>query len=79
MHTNPKTNRVGFIIDFSHLNRQLNNSTYPIPKINEIKKLEGFKCATILDSNMGYYRIRLGKNVNIFCTILIPWGKYWHK
>ena len=42
-------------------------------------KLEGFKYATSLDLNMGYYYIRLSKNSSNLCTIVLPWGKYHYK
>ena len=35
-------------------------------------KLEGFKCGTALDLNMGYYFISL-------CTIILTWVKYRYK
>ena len=42
-------------------------------------KLEGFKYATSLDLNMGYYHIQLSKNESNLCTIILPWGKYRYK
>ena len=42
-------------------------------------KLEGFKYATSLDLNMGYYYIRLSKNSSNLCTIVLPWEKYHYK
>ena len=48
-----------------------------MPKINEmLLKLEGFQYATSLDLNMGYYHIRISKNVTNVCTIIFQWGKY---
>ena len=48
--------------------------------INEmLLKLEGFQYATSLDSNMGYYHIRLRKNTSNLCTIILPWGQYQYK
>ena len=48
-----------------------------MPKINEmLLKLEGFHYAMSIDLNMGYYHIRLRKNVSNLCTIIPPWGKY---
>ena len=42
-------------------------------------KLEGFKNATQLDLNMGYYNIRLREEASNLCTIILPWGKYRYK
>ena len=39
-------------------------------------KLEGFKYATSLDLNMGYYHIELHPDSQKLCTIVLPWGKY---
>ena len=38
--------------------------------------MEGFKYATALDLNMGYYTIRLDPDSQKICTIILPWGKY---
>ena len=51
-----------------------------MPKINEmLLKLEGFRYATSLDLNMGYYHIRLREDASNLCAIIIPWGKYRYK
>ena len=51
-----------------------------MPKINEILlKLEGFRYATSLDLNMGYYHIRLSENESNLCKIVLPWIKYRYK
>jgi Reverse transcriptase (RNA-dependent DNA polymerase) len=40
-------------------------------------KLEGFKYATSLDLNMGYYHIELSpESKQLCCTVMLPWGKY---
>ena len=38
--------------------------------------LEGFKYATSLDLNMGYYHIELNPASREMCTIVLPFGKY---
>ena len=38
-------------------------------------KSEGFQYATPLDSNLGYYHIRLSKNASNLCTIILPRGR----
>ena len=51
-----------------------------MPTINDMLfKSEGFKYATSLDLNMGYYNIRLSENVSNLCTIILPWGEYRYK
>ena len=41
-----------------------------------MQELEGFQYATVLNSNMGYYTIRLDSGSQDICTIITPWGKY---
>ena len=38
--------------------------------------LEGFKYATSLDLNMGYYYLELSAKSKELCTIVLPFGKY---
>ena len=65
------------ISDFRELNKQIKRKPYPIPKIQDLLlKLEGFKYATSLDLNMGYYHIELSPESKKLCTIVLPWGKY---
>ena len=46
-----------------------------MPKINEmLLKLEGFKYATSLYLNTGYYHMRLSNISSNLCRIIIPWG-----
>ena len=74
----PKKNMtVRFLSDFRRLNSMLKRKPFPIPKIQDmLQKLEGFKYATALDLNMGYYTIRLNPDAQRLCTIVLPWGKY---
>jgi hypothetical protein len=68
---------VSTISDFRELNKQIVRKPYPIPKISTtLQELEGFPYATTLDSNMGYYTIRLDPTSAKMCTIIFPWGKY---
>jgi hypothetical protein len=39
-------------------------------------KLQGFKFATSLDLNMGYYHIELNPDSKRLCTIVLPFGKF---
>ena len=74
----PKKNKtVRFISDFRELNKRIKRKPFPIPKIQDLLlKLEGFKYATSLDLNMGYYHIKLCPFSRKLCTIVLPWGKY---
>ena len=64
-------------MDFRELNKCVKRKPHPMPKIQDLLlKLEGFKYATLLDLNMGYYHISLSPNSSKLCTIVLPWGKY---
>ena len=77
---NAKTDHIRFLSDFRNLNRQLKRKPYPMPKIREmLLNLEGFKYASSLDLNMGYYHIRIRKQASNIFTIIITWGKYRYK
>jgi len=72
-----KNNTVRFLSDFRKLNEMLKRKPFPIPKIQDmLQKLEGFKYASALDLNMGYYTIKLNPDAQNLCTIVLPWGKY---
>ena len=72
-----KDGTVRFINDFRELNKRIKRKPYPIPKIQDLlMKLEGFRYATSLDLNMGYYHIELSPKSKQLCTIVLPWGKY---
>lgn len=72
-----KDGTVRFISDFRQLNQRIKRKPYPIPKIQDLLlKLEGFKYATSLDLNMGYYHISLTPFSKSLCTIVLPHGKY---
>ena len=59
---------------------QIKRKTYPMPKISEmLLNIEGFKYAMSLDLNMRFYNIWLREDASNICTIVILWGKYWHK
>ena len=38
--------------------------------------MEGFKHATSLDLNLGYYHIKLPPDASKVCTIVLSWSKY---
>jgi transposase InsO family protein len=72
-----KDGTVRFISDFRELNKRIKRKPFPIPKIQDLLlKLEGFRYATSLDLNMGYYHIELSPYSQQLCTIVLPWGKY---
>ena len=51
-----------------------------MPRISDtLQQLEGFKYATSLDINMGYYHIRLSDEASDMCTIVTEFGKYRYK
>ena len=72
-----KDGSIRTLADFRELNKRIKRKPFPIPKVQDmLQKLEGFRCATSLDLNMGYYHILLTPNASRLCTIVLPWGKY---
>ena len=55
-----KDGQCRFLSDFRKLNNLIVHKPYPMPLILDLMQtLTGFKYATTLDLNMGYYTIRL--------------------
>ena len=72
-----KPGTVRFLSDLRELNKRIIRKPYPLPKISTVlQELEGFKYATALDLNMGYYTLRLDPATSEICTIIFPLGKY---
>ena len=75
-----KDNKVRFISDFRKLNQKIKRKPYPLPRISEtLQQIEGYKYATSLDLNMGYYHIPLSPEASEMCTIITEYGKYRYK
>ena len=75
-----KDGTVRFISDFRRLNQKIKRKPYPLPRISDtLQQLEGFRYATSLDINMGYYHIRLSERSSDMCTIITEFGKYKYK
>ena len=61
------------IAGLRELKKRIKRKPFPIPKIQDmLQKLEGFKYATSLDLNMGYYHIQLSPKSSKYCTIVLP-------
>ena len=68
-----KNEIVCFSSDVRDLNKIIKRKPFPIPKIQDLLlKLKGFKYATSLDLNMGYYHIKLCLFSKKLCTIVLP-------
>jgi len=51
-----------------------------LPRISDtLQELEGFRYASSLDLNMGYYHIRLSEKSSDMCTIVTEFGKFRYK
>ena len=65
-----------FINDFRELNKRIKRKPFPTPHFQDVLlNLEGFKCATSLDLNMGFYHIELSPDSKKLCTLVFPFGK----
>jgi hypothetical protein len=62
------------------LNTQIKRKPFPLPKISDLlRKLSGFRYATAIDLNMGYFYKPLDLEAQTLCTNILPWGKYQYK
>ena len=80
----PKKNgAIRCITDFRELNKNKKTKKtkpFPIPKIQDLlMKLEGFRYATCLDLNMGYYHITLYPVLRKLCIIVLPRGTFQYQ
>jgi hypothetical protein len=67
-----KTGDVRILKDFRRLNAQIKRKPFPLPKISDLlNKLCGFKYATAIDLNMGYYHILLDLEAHKVCTTML--------
>jgi hypothetical protein len=72
-----KTGDVRILTDFRRLNAHIKRKPFPLPKIIDLlRKLSGFKYATVIYLGMGYYHIQLDLEAQKLCTTILPWGKY---
>ena len=72
-----KEGTVRFLTDYRRVNGQIIRKPFPIPKIADtLQQLEGFKFATALDLNMGYYTIPLAECSKNITTIVTEFGKF---
>ena len=75
-----KEGTVRFISDFRKLNAKIKRKPYPIPRISDVlQQLEGFKYATTLDLNMGYYTVSITPGSRDLTTIVTEFGKFRYK
>ena len=74
----PKKNKtIRVVSDLRVLNSKLKRKSYPMPTVQSLlQDLGGFKYATSIDLNMGYWTIRLTARTSKLCTITLPWGNY---
>jgi hypothetical protein len=75
-----KEGTVRFISYFRKLNAKIKRKPYPIPRISDmLQQLEGFKYATTLDLNMGYYNVSITPGSRDLTTIVTELSKFRYK
>ena len=72
-----KDGGIRFVSDLRKLNSILQREPFPLPNIDDVVwKINGFKFATCLDLNRGYYHFALDDESSKLCGIILPWGVY---
>ena len=72
-----KDGRVRFITDYRELNKCIRRKPWPMPHINDlIQDVGRYQHVTALDLSMGYYHLRLDKELSTMSTFMLPFGLY---
>ena len=67
-------------IDPKFLNKALLREVHPIKTIEDVLTMvEGSKCFTTLDANMGIFQIQLDYDSQLLTAFSTPWGRYMYK
>ena len=67
-------------IDPKFLNKALLREAHPIKTIEDVLTMvEGSKCFTTLDANMGFFQIQLDYDSQLLTSFSTPWGRYMYK
>ena len=67
-------------IDPKFLNKALLREVHPIKTIEDVLTMvEGSKCFTTLDANMGFFQIQLDYDSQLLTAFSTPWGRYMYK
>jgi hypothetical protein len=75
-----KTGDVRILTYFMSLNAQIRRKPFPLPNIGDLlRKLSGFKYATVIDLVMVYYHMPLDFEAHNLCTTILPWSKYQYQ
>ena len=64
-------------IDPKFLNQALLREYHPIKTLEDVlTKIQGSKCFTVLDANMGFYQLQLDAESQLLTCFQTPWGRY---
>ena len=72
-----KDGTIRLISDFRQLNKSTKRKPFPLPHIKDMLHYVGrMRWATAVDLSMGYYHMKLNKELQDVCSIILPLGKY---
>ncbi|KAG5887774.1 hypothetical protein JTB14_035121 [Gonioctena quinquepunctata] len=75
-----RNSKIRLCVDFSRLNKSVQRPHFPIGKVETIlAQIKGSKYFTKLDTNSGFYQIKLGKKSQTSTTFITPFGRYFFK
>lgn len=75
-----KNSKIRLCVDYSKLNKAVQRSHFPIGKVETIlTQIKGSNYFTKLDTNSGFYQIRLSEESQILTTFITPFGRFYFK
>lgn len=75
-----KNSKIRLCVDYTHLNKAVLRSHFPIGKVETIlAQIKGSNYFSKLDTNSGFYQIKLCPESQLLTTFITPFGRFYFK